>query len=103
MAAGILPTMPAKIMRLMPLPMPRSVILSPSHMTKIVPVMSVRTVWAVKPMPGLGTTPGTWELRPTRYWEMPSAWMKPRATVEYLVISFIFARPASPSFFSLSK
>src|SRR5215475_12684928 len=35
-------TIPAKINRLIPLPMPRSVICSPSHMTKIVPVINVR-------------------------------------------------------------
>ena len=34
--------MPAKMMSEMPLPMPRSVICSPSHMTKAVPVVSVR-------------------------------------------------------------
>ncbi len=36
--------MPAKISRLMPLPMPRSVICSPSHMMNAVPVVRVRTV-----------------------------------------------------------
>ena len=33
--------MPAKMMSEMPLPMPRSVICSPSHMRNIVPVVSV--------------------------------------------------------------
>ena len=33
--------MPAKMMSEMPLPMPRSVICSPSHMMKAVPVVSV--------------------------------------------------------------
>ena len=46
-------TMPAKISRLMPLPMPRSVICSPSHMMKAVPAVSVSTVIRMKPMPGL--------------------------------------------------
>ena len=87
----------------MPLPMPRSVILSPSHITKIVPVMRVRTVCTVNPRPGCGTTPGACVLRLTMYCEMPSPWISPRPTVEYLVISVIFCLPASPSFFSFSK
>ncbi len=48
------PTMiPAKMISDMPLPMPRSVICSPSHMTKVVPVVSVRTVIRRNPQPGL--------------------------------------------------
>ena len=46
-------TMPAKMRRLIPLPMPRSVICSPSHMMKAVPVVRVSTVMSLKPMPGL--------------------------------------------------
>ena len=43
--AGTRPTtMPAKMISEMPLPMPRSVICSPSHMMKAVPVVSVSTV-----------------------------------------------------------
>ena len=45
--------MPAKMMSDMPLPMPRSVICSPSHMMKTVPVVSVRTVISRKPQPGM--------------------------------------------------
>ena len=37
-------TIPAKMSSETPLPMPRSVICSPSHMTKIVPVVSVMIV-----------------------------------------------------------
>ena len=37
--------MPAKMMKLMPLPIPRSVISSPSHMRRIVPAASVM-IWA---------------------------------------------------------
>ena len=48
--------MPAKMISEMPLPMPRSLICSPSHMTKAVPVVSVITVTARKPQPGLGTS-----------------------------------------------
>ena len=52
-AAGKPTTMPAKMMSDMPLPMPRSVICSPSHMMKAVPVVSVSTVISRKPQPGL--------------------------------------------------
>jgi hypothetical protein len=43
----------AKISSDMPLPTPRSVICSPSHMMKIVPVVSVSTHSRRKPHPGL--------------------------------------------------
>ncbi len=46
-------TMPAKMMSEMPLPMPRSEICSPSHMTKTVPVVRVRMVRSLKPQPGI--------------------------------------------------
>ena len=49
-------TMPVKIMSEMPLPMPSSVICSPSHMMKSVPVVSVRTVVKMKERPGSRTT-----------------------------------------------
>ena len=45
--------MPAKMSSDMPLPMPRSVICSPSHMMNIVPVVSVSTHMKRKPQPGL--------------------------------------------------
>ena len=41
-AVGKPATMPAKMMSEMPLPIPRSVICSPSHMTNAVPVVRVR-------------------------------------------------------------
>ena len=40
MAAGRPATMPAKMIREIPLPMPRSVICSPSHIRNMVPVTS---------------------------------------------------------------
>ena len=49
--------MPVKIIKLMPLPMPRSVICSPSHMMNAVPVVRVSMVISVKPNPGLVTKP----------------------------------------------
>ena len=51
-AAGSPATMPPKMIIEMPLPMPRSVICSPSHMMKAVPEVSVITVIARKLQPG---------------------------------------------------
>ncbi len=47
--------MPVKMISDIPLPMPRSVICSPSHMMKAVPVVSVSIVIAVKLKPGCVT------------------------------------------------
>ncbi len=55
-ASGISVTMPAKITSEIPLPMPRSVICSPSHMMKAVPVVSEIIVRIRKPQPGFVTT-----------------------------------------------
>ncbi len=44
--------------RLIPFPMPRSVICSPSHMTKIAPVVSVTTMMSREARPGLAMAPG---------------------------------------------
>ena len=49
--------MPEKITREMPLPMPRSVICSPSHMMKAVPVVSVSMHISRKLQPGSITAP----------------------------------------------
>ena len=45
--------MPAKMMSEMPLPMPRSVICSPSHMMNAVPEVSVMTVMTRNAQPGV--------------------------------------------------
>jgi hypothetical protein len=45
-------TMPAKISSDIPLPMPRSVICSPSHMTNALPVVRVNIVIRIKAGPG---------------------------------------------------
>ena len=50
-ALGSPETMPAKMIRDTPLPMPRSVICSPSHIRKMVPVVSATTAVSTKPMP----------------------------------------------------
>ncbi len=59
-ASGKPATMPAKMMSEMPLPMPRSVICSPSHMMKQVPVVSEITVISSNVIPGLATTVPYW-------------------------------------------
>ena len=61
-ARGRPTTMPAKISSDMPLPTPRSVICSPSHMMNTLPVVSVSMVISTKPKPGLFTKPG-WRCR----------------------------------------
>jgi len=43
-ALGILATMPAKMIKEMPFPIPLSVICSPNHMMKAVPAVKVMTV-----------------------------------------------------------
>ena len=55
-ALGARPMMFTKMISEMPLPMPCSVIFSPSHMTKIVPVVCVMIVENVNSKPGCGTT-----------------------------------------------
>jgi hypothetical protein len=50
-AAGIRATIPAKMIREIPFPMPRSVICSPSHIIKAVPAVRVKTVINRNPHP----------------------------------------------------
>ncbi len=56
MAEGRPATIPAKMMREMPLPTPRSVICSPSHIRNMVPVTRVITTVRRKARPGAMTT-----------------------------------------------
>ena len=46
-----------KIIKLAPFPMPRSVICSPSHITKTAPVVRKNVIWSWNACPGLRTTP----------------------------------------------
>ncbi len=81
-AEGRRTTIPAKMMSEIPLPMPLSVICSPSHMMKIVPVVSVRTVSSRKLQPPCGmrwAPPGVTCF--SSHSAMPVAWMKERSTV----------------------
>ena len=55
-APGSPATMPAKMISDVPLPTPRCVICSPSHIRKTVPPTRVMTVVARKKMPGSMTT-----------------------------------------------
>ena len=70
------------MMRLIPLPMPRSVICSPSHMMKAVPVVRVSTVMILKLQPGLSTILN-WLARVirSRYTAMPKDWITESSTV----------------------
>ena len=63
--------MPAKMMIEMPLPSPRSVICSPSHIRNIVPVTSVTTV-VMRNTEARDRSPGPAELSSAT--AMPSAW-----------------------------
>ena len=56
MVPGMSVTMPAKMMSEMPLPMPRSVICSPTHMMNAVPVVSVMIAIRRNAQPGWATT-----------------------------------------------
>ena len=54
-ATGKFATIPEKIMREIPLPIPLSVICSPSHIKNEVPAANVITVISLKPQPPAGT------------------------------------------------
>ena len=78
MAIGRRTTMPAKMISEMPLPMPRSVICSPSHMMKAVPEVRVMIVSSRNARPGLGTIAApSGAVMLSRPIEIPSAWMMP--------------------------
>ena len=79
-STGVRATIPMKMMSEIPLPIPRSVIISPSHMMKIVPAVIVRMVKSRKPNPGFGTI-ATSELRRSRKIEIPAAWTIDSSTV----------------------
>jgi len=81
-AAGRRQTIPAKMIRDIPLPMPRSVICSPSHMIKAVPAVRVITVISRNPQPGLitiGAPPG--EVMLSSPTAIPNPWIILSTTV----------------------
>ena len=59
MPGQIRSTIEKKIIKLAPLPMPRSVICSPSHITKIAPVVRKNVIERRNPVPGFATAPGS--------------------------------------------
>ncbi|MNC59808.1 hypothetical protein D3C75_1096410 [compost metagenome] len=70
-------TMPAKMISEMPLPTPRAVTCSPSHIRNMVPPVRVVTVAMMKKMPGWSIRPA-WAFRPAA---MPKDWARARKTV----------------------
>ena len=109
-ADGSPTTMPAKMMREMPFPMPRSVICSPSHMTKAVPVVRVRIAIrtnGIFPPSDVGSLKtrnfpvGVVAAQSQR--AIPAPWTTERTTVPYRVYCVIFRRPISPSLESFSR
>ena len=70
-AVGRLATMPAKMIRLMPLPTPRAVICSPIHIKNIVPPTSVITQEMRKNQPGSITAAPNEPRIPSRPTAMP--------------------------------
>ena len=76
-ALGRPAAMPAKIRIEMPLPRPRSVICSPSHIRNIVPAVRLTTAVMRKPKPGFMTRPA----EPSSAMAMPSDWNSARPSV----------------------
>ena len=70
-ACGRLATMPAMMISEMPLPMPRAVICSPSHIRKTVPPVKVITVTSRKNRPGSITADCAPERMPSSPTAMP--------------------------------
>ena len=83
-----------------PLPIPCSVICSPSHIINITPVTIVTTLVNINKKPGFGTAPSTPDCRNIL---IPNALKDAINTVPYLVYCAIFFCPSAPSFFNLSK
>lgn len=83
----------------MPLPMPRSVMSSPSHMTMAVPAVIVMTIVIVTKIDWSGTiwfaTGQPWKRAPLRaVATSPVPWRMASATVRYRVYCVIFEVPA---------
>ena len=76
-AFGSPATIPAKMMIEIPLPRPRSVICSPSHIRNIVPVTRLTAQVKRNIRPGIRTRPA-WLSRATA---MPIAWKNPKSNV----------------------
>ena len=70
-ALGRLATMPEKMIREIPLPTPRAVICSPSHIRNMVPPTRVTTVVKRKNRPGSRTAEPALDCMPSRPTDMP--------------------------------
>ena len=93
---GRRPTIPAKMMKLIPFPMPRSLISSPSHMRMSVPEVSDARIASVRPRlsgPKPGSTPERCMKTAT-----PMPCSSASGTVSTRVYWLILLRPYSPSF-----
>ena len=77
MPRGRTATIPAKMISEMPLPTPRLVICSPSHIRNSVPPVRVTTVETMKKSPGFWTSPWLAE----RPMAMPADWNTASTTV----------------------
>src|ERR1019366_3663347 len=100
MALGNPTTIHVKMISDMPLPMPRSLICSPSHMMKAVPVVREMMVRKTKPMPGWITMPCCIACKPCA---MPNDCRTERMMVRERVHWVILRRPSSPSFCNFSS
>ena len=98
-ALGSPATMPAKMMIEMPLPRPRSVICSPSHIRNMVPVTRETTVVKRNIMPGSITRLAC----VSSAIEIDSAWKVASASVNQRVYLVMIRRPDSPSFLIASS
>src|SRR6185437_507240 len=100
-ACGRPATMPAKMISEIPLPMPRSVICSPSHIRNMLPAVSPITDAKMNPKPGSYTT-GTPPEMPSfcSAIAMPKAWNADNPTVPQRVYLVMMRWPACPSFLS---
>src|SRR6059058_5776677 len=95
MVFGIRPTMPAKMTREIPLPMPYSVISSPNHISITVPAVRVTMIPTMPNQSRFVRTPCRLKTS-----VRPHAWSRPRATVSQRVQRVILRRPYSPSLLS---
>ncbi|OQA16782.1 MAG: hypothetical protein BWY61_02188 [Firmicutes bacterium ADurb.Bin354] len=93
------------MIREIPLPIPRSVICSPSHIRIIVPVVIVTAVTMKKPMPASADTIFIPLPSPDcfNHIAIPADWKRQSTTVRYFVYFCIFLLPSAPSFFIFSR
>ena len=95
MAPGAWLTIPAKITKLMPLPIPRSVISSPIHISAIEPAVSVAICVSVSKLPRSNVPVRTLLLLSSA--RNPYDWSRAIGTARYRVYWVILLRPNSPS------